>query len=389
MVLDDLSTSHAEQREKHVGSVIQANMVNPLSYFEFSKEKEEAIRKVLIKILPIMAFIPPFLILYSLDPASFETTWEGRTFYLFFMWLATLEVVLNWEKIQELKVSRARPMRTIAFIVFLLLPTIYIIAANYFGINAIIRNWANYNVDPDLARYVSLSTEYLVLTVLFVLMISLGFGIGRLKDSALSTLFLGAIGLIYTINNFYPYGRFTPFQIPVPITTQLAASVLNLMGYSTSISQTSDPSYGWISGLTVTNPKAPFQPHFNPISLGVAWPCAGVESLIIYTIVILIFLKGSTLSWKSRTIYFAIGAIFTYFINVLRIVTIFTLAMQYGWPSPQASEFHDYYGQLYSITWIMFYPLIIIGSQYLQSKFKTGTNGRNLRNTRDLPPVPT
>jgi thaumarchaeosortase len=380
LVLADLSTSHTDQREKCSGSVIPANMENPLSYLKFSREKEKAIRNILIRILPIMAFIPAFLILYSLDPTSFETTWEGRTFYLFFIWLATLEVILNWEEIHELKVSKERPVRTIAFIVFLLLPTIYIIAASYFGMNAIIRNWANYNVDPNLALYVPLSTEYLVFTVLFALMISLGFGISRLKDSALSTLFLGAIGLIYTINNFYPYGRFTPFQIPVPITTQLAATVLNLMGYSTSISQTSDPSYGWISGLTVTNPKAPFQPHFNPISLGVAWPCAGVESLIIYTLVILIFLKGSTLSWKLRTIYFAIGAAVTYFINVLRIVTIFTLAMQYGWPSPQASEFHDYYGQLYSITWIMLYPVIIIGSQYLQSKFKTGINGRKLRN---------
>jgi thaumarchaeosortase len=384
VVHDDLCIVYTERREETAGSVINANMVKIFSHLESSWGNVKAIRMILMKILPIIALIPPFLILYSLDPASFEKTLEGRTFYLFFVWLVFLEVIMNWDKVQESKISKARSPRTAAFIAVLLLPTIYIIVANYFGMNDAIVSWATlvahyFELSTANLGLVPLSTEYLVLTVLFASTISLSFGLGHLKDFALSTLFLGAMGLVYSINNFYPYGLFTPFQIPVPITTQLAAGVLNLMGYSTSISQTSDSNYGWISSLSVTNPKEPFKLNSNPISLGVAWPCAGVESLIIYTITILIFLKASNLSWKRGTIYFAIGAIVTYFINVLRIVTIFTLAMQYGWPSPQASEFHDYFGQLYSITWIMFYPLIIIGSQHLLSKFKAGTNGRSLR----------
>lgn len=390
MVLDDLSTSHAEQREKRGGSVIPANMVNPLSYFKFSREKEKATRKILIKILPIMAFIPPFLILYSLYPASFEATWEGRTFYLFFVWLISLELILNWEKVQESKINKAARARTTAFIVALLLPTLYVIATNYFGINTAIVNWATrYNVDPNVSGFIPLSTEYLVLTVLFASIISLGFGVDRLKDFALSTLFLGAIGSIYTINNFYPYGRFTPFQIPVPITTQLAASFLNLMGYHTSISQTSNSYYGWLSNLTVMDPKKPL----NTAGFSIAWPCAGVESLIIYTITILIFLKGSAISWRRRTIYFAVGAIVTYFINILRIATIFIIQINTGGGNiltPQAQEFHDYYGQLYSITWIVLYPLVIMGSQLLWNKFKIGTaQRRSLQGIGDLAPVTT
>jgi thaumarchaeosortase len=365
-------------------------MVNLLDQPESPSENAKTIWKTLMRILPIIAFVPPFLMLYSLYPASFEETWKGRTFYLFFLWLVTLEVIMNWDKVQKFKISKVRSVRTAVFISALLLPTIYIISANYLGINNAIKNWATaYNVRSDLLDYVPLSTEYLVFTVLFALIIYLGFGIRRLKDSALSTLFLAAIGMIYTIDNFYPNGTFTPFQIPVPITTQLAAGVFNLLGYRTGITQSNDPTNGWISSLYVYNPRNPVnQPH-NPIQLGIAWPCAGVESLIIYIITILIFLKGSTFSLKRRTVYFTVGAIVTYFINVLRIVTIFIIAMSYGTESTQFTEFHNYYGQLYSITWIMFYPLMIIGSQFLWDKAKARTNGKALRDTRVLPAVAT
>ena len=363
-------------------AVTRTNLVRIFNHFESLKGNLKTIGKISMRILPIIAFVPPLLILYSLYPASFQATWEGRTFYLFFVWLVLLEVILNWDKIQESRISKETPARTTIFIVSLLLPTVYVIAANYFGINTAIVNWATkYTGYPEVAFLMPLSTEYLVLTVLFASIVSLGFGIGRLKDFALSTLFLGAIGSIYTINNFSPYGRFTPFQIPVPITTQFAASFLNLMGYHTSISQTTNSYYGWLSNLAVVDPKKPL----NIAAFSIAWPCAGVESLIIYTIVILIFLKSSAISWKRGTIYFAIGAIVTYFINILRIATIFIIQINTGGGyalTPQAQEFHDYYGQLYSITWIVFYPLLIMGSQLLWNKFKIGTMQR--RNLHDI-----
>jgi thaumarchaeosortase len=363
-------------------------MVTPLAYLGFSSRKMKDIGRMLIRILPLIAFVPPFLILYSLYPGSFEQTWKGRTFYIFFLWLVALELIMNWDKVPKFKISKVRSVGTVAFISALLLPTIYIIAANYLGINNAIENWATtYHVDPNLIGDVPLSIEYLVFTVLFALIVYLGFGIRHLKDSALSTLFLASIGIIYTIDNFYPNGTFTPFQILVPTTTQLAAGIFNLMGYSTRITQSHDSTYGWLTQLYVRNPRNPVNQPFNPQTLAIAWPCAGVESLIIYTVTILIFLKGSNISWIRRTIYFAVGAIVTYFINILRIVTLFTIALSYGsFPaSPQFTQFHNYYGPLYSVTWIMFYPLMIIGSQFLWNRVKAGINEEVVRDTSELP----
>jgi thaumarchaeosortase len=193
-----------------------------------------------------------------------------------------------------------------------------------------------------------------------------------LKAFAISTLFLGAIGIIFTIDNLYPYGRFAPFTIFVPTTTSFAANVLNVMGYGTSISFSNDPQYGSLTFLQVWDAHVPQRStYFN-----IAWPCSGVESLLLYSVVILLFLKRSATPWTHKIAYFTIGAIVTYFINVLRIVTIFVISINSGgggkWEP--VARFHDYYGQLYSISWIMSYPLIIIGSQLLWNKIRNRRN---------------
>jgi len=338
------------------------NIIQPIKkkILEFPQKVKRNI-SVLKKFLPILSLIIPFLVLYSLYPNSFEATWKGRTYYLFFLWLAILELILNWEKVQTNKVKKLRSARTIAFIIVFLLPTIYVIAANYWGLNAIIEDLAKKNNVP-LFTWMPLSTEYFVFTMLFALTILLAYGIKDLMDFSISIFFLEIIGLIYTIDNFYPFGRFTPFQFLVPTTATLAANVLNLMGYQTVTYYITNPYYGSMPQLTAWDSRNPSA----RASFAIGWPCAGVESLLIYTLTILLFLKKSAIPWKQRLIYFIIGAIVTYFINVLRIATIFWIKINGGnW-----ELFHNYYGQLFSITWIVSYPLIIIGTRVLWSKIQ-------------------
>ena len=102
----------------------------------------------------------------------------------------------------------------------------------------------------------------------------------------------------------------------------------------------------------------------------IAWPCAGIESLIIFTAVALLFLKRMNISWKAKIGYFAFGAAVTYFINVMRIAAIFTIGMQYGVDSRQVQDFHYYYGPLYAMAWIVSFPVIILASQIAWRKIK-------------------
>jgi exosortase/archaeosortase family protein len=325
----------------------------------------------LIRLSPILSFLPPFLILYYLYPWSFEQTFQGRTFYLFFLWLISLEMILEWEKLQKTKLSKKVSARTLLFIIVILLPAIYVIISNYFGLNTMIKDLANQNIpleDPLREGHINmvpLSTEYLVFAGLFCLIIILIYGTNGLMDFSIGAFFLGAIGVLFTIDNLYPAGR-SPIQMFVPATTALAANIFSLMGYQTTIGATTHPYYGYMTTLIVIDPNNPFR----FAGFQIAWPCAGVESLLIYTVTILLFLKKTAIPWRHRIVYFAIGAAVTYFINALRIVTIFLLAMDYGFPSPQVQRFHDYYGMLYSVTWIISYPLIIIGSRALWGKIK-------------------
>jgi thaumarchaeosortase len=273
-----------------------------------------------------------------------------------------METVLSGEELHPER-RKLKPIKTFIFVMVLLLPTAYVVATNYFGWNEIILDLAEKNRVP-LAYDMPLANEYLVFMVIFTAILTLEYGVSNLDNYSISTIFLGTIGAIYTIDNLYPYGRFTPFQIIVPTTTMLSANVLNLMGYHTR----------WLGISSGLPTLIAWDSHGNySSSFSIGWPCSGVESLLLYAVTILLFLKKSTISWKHRIIYFTIGAIVTYFINILRIATFFIISINHG----DVTTFHNYYGQLYSLTWIISYPLIIIGSQVLWNKIRNWKKGAN------------
>ena len=320
----------------------------------FLKKHETA----LLKLLPLMAFALPILWLYLLDAGSFELMWKGRTFQLFFVWFIALELILGWESLQPNRITKQFSAKTLAFIAALLLPTMYVVFANYLGLNTAIAE-ASRQSGVTWWDSMALSTEYLVFTALFCAMIYMQFGKKGLKNFSVPAVFLGIVGALYTIDNIFPYGQFTPFQLLVPTTANLAASVLNLMGYQTSLT-----TAGAMPRLTATDPVNPMR----TATFDIAWPCAGIESLLIFTVVALLFLKRMQIGWKAKIGYFAVGAAVTYSINIFRIATIFTIGMN----GEDVQMFHFYYGPLYSIAWIVSYPLLILGSQILWRKIARG-----------------
>ncbi len=337
------------------------------------------IKDYTIKLLPLIAFVVPLALLYLLNPAdpylnlsaqdSFNFMWKGRTFQLFFIWLIALEFILSWETIKP-QISRQNKVRLAAVAVALALPTLYAVLENYVGLNGAI---ANLSQQSGVVFYDSmpLAIEYFVFAALFGLTALLFFGKKGLAGFALPALFAGLVGVLYTIDNVFPYGTFTPFQLLVPTTATLAAGVLGAMGYTTL-----PGTENGMPTLQVTGP-------LGTAKFAIAWPCAGIESLLIFTAVALLFLKRMPISWKAKIGYFAVGAAVTYFINVLRIANIFMIGMQFGENSNQVQMFHFYYGPLYAMAWIVAYPLIILASQGLWQKVKnrkTAVTQENLGN---------
>ena len=281
--------------------------------------------------------------------------WKGRTFQLFFIWLITVELILNWHIIQTKKIKFSA-IKSLTYFAILTLPIVYVITSNYLGLNVIIADLSQ-QIGIQWWNSMALSVEYLVFTVLFSLIIFFSFGKKGLNEFLLPLFFLGVVGALYIIDNIFPYGEFTPFQLMVPTTAILAANILGFMGYDTTLT-----SMGTMPRLTATNPDI----TLKSATFDIAWPCAGIESLLIYSVIVLLFLKRTQINSKEKIIYFLIGAVITYFINILRIVTIFLIGMNQG----DFQIFHVYYGPLYSISWIISYPLIILAIQKLRKKLK-------------------
>jgi thaumarchaeosortase len=320
---------------------------------------------IILKLLPIASFAVPLVLLYAFNPVepynvtvqqSFELMWKGRTFQLFFIWLIALELILSWEKFQ---VTLKNQARLAVYVVMLLLPAIYIIAEYYLGLNAAIVN-ASTQAGVAWASSMPLAFEYLAFSAFFLAAAYFGFGKNGLTGFLLPALFVALVGLLYTIDNIYPYGEFTPFQLLVPTTASLAAGLLSWMGYGV-IPGTDAPT-----GMPTLDVSGPL----GSAKFAIAWPCAGIESLLIFTAVALLFLKQIPISLKAKVGFFAVGAAVTYLINIVRIATLFTLGMQYGETSVQVSDFHYYYGPLYAMAWIVTYPLVIMALSVVWQRFR-------------------
>lgn len=329
-------------------------------------------REVFLVSLVLISFALPFCMLFSINPTSFSRTWTGRTFYLFFIWLILLEIILDWDAIMggesSTNLSLESP-KTILLAWLSALPAMYVFVVNFLGGEYVLRiigeglgiPFAPIQPQSWIFDQWVLSLEYLVLAALFGMVIWVAYRKEGLKIFAVSLLFLGAIGTTYMIDALYPFGYFTPFQAVVPTTASLAAGVLGWLGYQTSFT-------GYYMG-------APILAAYDSsgtllIQYAVGWPCAGVQSLLIYTFVVLIFLKKTAAPLSHKAAYFIFGAFVTYLVNILRVVSIYltyinTLSQGRQAALEAARVFHDFYGGLYSMAWIVAYPLIIVGSRSL------------------------
>lgn len=286
--------------------------------------------------------------------------------YLIFLWLLFLELVLGWKNLLK------KPLRIDAIVITTAAPT-YLIGTLIFVLNDEImelgrrvgvpcQKYAYLNpANPEwLLDLWGLSIEFVVFTTLFVASILLMYRIDGMKRFAISMFFLGATSCFYMIDTFYPFGTLNALQGFVPALTSLVVSILNWMGYK-----------AWMHperslGMSVFSIEGLSYP------VAIAWGCAGIQSLFIYTFVILLFIKGASISLKRKIIYIAIGAIGTFLVNLLRIVSICVIGVHRG--TEALKMFHEYYGELFFIVWIIAYLMVITYGGRILTKLSSLTS---------------
>lgn len=309
----------------------------------------ETDRGFLLKnVLVFAAFTVPLILLYLRDWGSFDFLWKGRAPYLLFLWLLVLETYVGWKNLKE-EGGTFWTKKIVLATGILALPTIYA-AGLYVGLyDAILELGTIVGVPVAqfgewyLTHSWHFSLEYILFAAFFVSSIWLLYGVQGLKSFAVSSFFIAGVGFFYMVDTFYPYGTFETLQSFVPITTSAATIMLNLLGYST---QTFSGGSNGL-GLLVTGAGGNTYPAI------VSWSCAGSHSLFLYSFMIMLFLRGTSIPRTRKIIYVIAGAAGTFFVNILRIVAILLAGVNSG--ASLAATFHEFYGEFFFIVWMFIY----------------------------------
>ncbi|MEM3378482.1 MAG: exosortase/archaeosortase family protein [Candidatus Bathyarchaeia archaeon] len=288
----------------------------------------------------------------------FGLTWKGRMFLLVFLWLFLIESALDWHNITDETPKRRSII--LASLICALFPMFYVVAINFLGLDLALlqfgRDIGIRSITPEnqpwdfLYLQWPISCEYVVFTLFSVGAVLLAYKTRGLKYFSISFALLGGIALAYMFDTVYPFGVFRPLQAFALPTAAVAAALLDLLGYAV---QLTFPVYAFDSYL----PSLAISMDGQSASVIIAWACAGVQSLLLYIVIIHVFFKKAELSAFRKLAYFIIGLFGTFFVNVFRVISILLIMLNQG--RDAGMVFHNTYGEMYSVIWILLYVLLI------------------------------
>jgi len=327
--------------------------------------KLSELRNIRLHVLLLSTFFLPILLILFLDffnieafgslnqEFMFNLTWKGRMFYLFFVWLILLESVLDWEVVVEEQRMLQNRFRIFLLLVFGAVPTIYILSVNFLGLDQMIFSFGEFlQIRPEfIDSGWPLSVEYVILALFFILATWLAYGLAGVKGFSISLSLLAGIGIVYLVDTIWPYGTLKPMQLLAVPTSAFATALLDLLGYSVALTYPfSSPEYGSMPLMTV-------RAAGETVRANIAWPCAGVHSLLLFTLIALVFFKKTAMRRETKIVFFLVGAVGTYLTNILRIASYFAISIHYG--SEAGLVFHNSYGELCFVLWIFAYFIIV------------------------------
>ncbi|MFQ6077427.1 MAG: exosortase/archaeosortase family protein [Candidatus Bathyarchaeia archaeon] len=283
-----------------------------------------------------------------------------------------MEAFLGWERLSKLTNHEHGRGMLIAIVASLMLPTLYV-SLTLLGLESWIVDLGRGLGVPYETKYIGewllvyswpLSLEYIFFTISFASSTMLMYGVEGMKNFAVSSFFLGAVGSFYMIDTFYPYGSYGTLQWFVPSVVRTTAHLLNSMGYGAELTPIKD---GWTILVTGEGGRT--------FAITVYWPCAGIHSLIIYSLTIVLFLRGVYIPLGRKVAYVLVGAVGTFLVNILRVASICLVGISGG--VEVANAFHESYGELYFIGWMFAYVFMIFVIER-SVKMKKGQNLRNV-----------
>ena len=125
-------------------------------------------------------------------------------------------------------------------------------------------------------------------------------------------------------------------EVIVPFEVRMVAVILAGMGFDVSVTRE----------YVVLGQSSPFIAE-------IVWNCIGWQSILFFAITAFIGLQGDKYSNLSKFKAFILGALGTFWINIIRIAIVVVVAYQFG--QLPATIVHDYGSILAVILWLFFF----------------------------------
>jgi thaumarchaeosortase len=154
---------------------------------------------------------------------------------------------------------------------------------------------------------------------------------------------------------YFPEDSLAFLQVWVYLIWNVVVFLLSLMGFHIDINpiatKVNPPS------LLLQGNRLYLWGYKGFIALAIYWPSSGVVSMIVYSLVIMVLMVKLEAPRKRKVAYAAIGAVGTYFVNVIRITSI---VLYVTYVSLDFEAFHESIGEVLFIIWILVYLLAVI-----------------------------
>jgi thaumarchaeosortase len=300
-------------------------------------------------IVVTMLLIAPivFSMIISLD--TFNLSWNaGRGDLLFVMAFIAVELIGSKHQIDKKKLYP---------IIGLLSLTIgYFIAIEDkipLGLKQSIINAAPiYNVQL-VDRWIIL-WDFIIMAVYVGLCLAILYGTKWYKIAPAGLIFLAGTAVILSLDAFFPQDTLGLLQYIVPLYLQIDQGLIRFI--DSSIIDLGPDSHL----VTARDNTLTLNGLHGSIRLTVYWPSAGVHSMIIYSLLMLIFLLKMKIPLKRKLGYFLIGTIGTAMVNMVRIISLSLFALIVSADYFVWQPFHSVAGVIIFLPWLFIYLYSVI-----------------------------
>ena len=287
-------------------------------------------------IFAILIIASPIIFSLAVFPDTLVLSWnQGRGGFLFALAFIVMELV-------GLKISVSKK-RLLSIIPLAALTITYLVSLDFGLRDYIISIAPNFNV--QLINSWTWMWDSIVLTIFFISSLSILFGKKWIRICPAGPIFIAGSAVFISLDAFFPYDELGPLQYVVPYLVKTIAWLVTTFDLGTA---TARDNLLFLNG------------DHGSMALQVFWPSAGVDSIIIFSLIMMAFLLKMNIPRKRKTIYFVLGIIGTIGVNVIRIFSLSVYALKISTNHAEWEAYHSVAGMVMFLPWVLIFLLIVI-----------------------------